>query len=218
MPTGVAFFRRREPPVRNDQFRPLPACLMGQVAPGCTQGRISEPAPSGASTRQPFLPQHPRRVQAVNNDPAVGFGQACCQDVRVMGADIIDPAMQPGHLHGGCAVAREPLVQRESARQTCRSSRNAVSNGRGFSTRSITVPSLVATLARRRTPTSTPTRQSGSAPLGCWGRWTTTRTLASIRVRLPRTEIASTRARPARMRRSTRRVFSCVRQCRSPAA
>ena len=81
----------------------------------------------------------------------------------------------------------------------------------GSATCSITTPSAVATVARRRTPTSTPTREPGSATPGCWGRWTSTRTLASRRVPLRRTEIASTRARPARMRRSMRRVFSWVR-------
>lgn len=62
--------------------------------------------------------------------------------------------------------------------------------------RLITTPSAVATVAKRRTPTSTPTGEPGCATLGCWGRWTSTRTLASNRVPLRRTEIASTRARP----------------------
>ena len=63
-----------------------------------------ESAPSGAGTREALLPQHPRRVQTFNNDPAVGFGQSCCQDVQVMGADIVDPAMQPGNLGGALTV------------------------------------------------------------------------------------------------------------------
>jgi hypothetical protein len=50
------------------------------------------------------LPQHPRRVQPFNNDPAVGFSQSCRQDVEVMGTDIIDPAMQPGNLGGALTV------------------------------------------------------------------------------------------------------------------
>ena len=54
---------------------------------------------------QALLPQHPRRVQTFNNDPAVGFSQPCGQDVQVMGADIIDPAMQPGNLGGAFTVA-----------------------------------------------------------------------------------------------------------------
>ena len=44
--------------------------------------------------RQAPLPQHPRGVQAFNNDAAVGLSQPCCQDVQVMRADVGDPAMQ----------------------------------------------------------------------------------------------------------------------------
>ncbi|COV91869.1 Uncharacterised protein [Mycobacterium tuberculosis] len=102
-------------------------------------------------------------------------------------------------------------MQRDRARQTCRSSLSAASSGRGFGTRSSTAPSAVATVARRRTPTSTPTREPGSVTFGCCGRCTRTRTLASIRVPLRRTVIASTRDRPLAMSRSTRRVFSWVR-------
>ena len=128
-----------------------------------------------------------------------------------MGADIIDPAVQPGNLCGARTVLPRAFRAARPCPAYCRSSRSAASSGRGFSTCSITTPSAVATVAKRRTPTSTPTREPGSATLGCWGRWTSTRTLASKRVPLRRTEIASTRARPARMRRSMRRVFSCVR-------
>ena len=35
MPAGMAGFRRREPAVSNDQLRPVPACLIGEVAPRC---------------------------------------------------------------------------------------------------------------------------------------------------------------------------------------
>ncbi len=75
----------------------------------------------------------------------------------------------------------------------------------------MTFPSASATVARRRTPTSTPTRESGWVAWGCWGRCTSTRTLASSRIPLRRTLIASTRARPLEVSRSIRRVFSCVR-------
>ena len=207
----MAGFRRREPAVSNDELRPVPACLIGQVAPRCAQGRIGQSPPPGAGTREALLPQHPRRVQTFNNDAAVGFGQPCGQDVQVMGADVSDPAVQPGNLLVRARYCREPFVQRDRARHSCRSSLNAAASGRGLATCSITTPSAVATVAKRRTPTSTPTREPGSATPGCWGRWTSTRTLASRRVPLRRTEIASTRARPARMRRSIPRVFSWVR-------
>ncbi len=101
----LAGFRRREPAVSDHQLRPVPACLVGQVPTGCAQGGIGQSAPSGAGTRQPFLPQHPRGVQTFNNDPAVGFSQPCRQDVQVMSADIGDPAMQPGNLGGAVTVA-----------------------------------------------------------------------------------------------------------------
>ena len=104
MPAGMAGFRRREPAVSDDELRPVPACLIGQVAPRCGQGCIGESTPPGAGTREALLPQHPRRVQTFNNDAAVGFGQPCGQDVQVMGADVIDPAVQPGNLRGACAV------------------------------------------------------------------------------------------------------------------
>ena len=58
----------------------------------------------GAGTRQALLPQHPRSVETFNNDAAVGFSQPCCQDVQVMSADIVDPAVQPGQ--SGWCVAR----------------------------------------------------------------------------------------------------------------
>jgi hypothetical protein len=77
--------------------------------------------------------------------------------------------------------------------------------------RSRTSPRSSATVASRRTPTSIPTRESGSATFGWIGRCTSTRTHASIRVPLRRTEIASTRARPPRINRSIRRMFSWVR-------
>ncbi|CPB82737.1 Uncharacterised protein [Mycobacterium tuberculosis] len=51
------------------------------------------------------MPQHPRSVQTFNNDVAVGLSQSCCQDMQVMSADIVDPAMQPGNLGGALAVA-----------------------------------------------------------------------------------------------------------------
>jgi hypothetical protein len=50
------------------------------------------------------LPQHSRRVQAFNNDAAVSFSQSRCQDMQMVGADIIDPAMQPGHLGAALTV------------------------------------------------------------------------------------------------------------------
>ena len=68
-------------------------------------------------------------------------------------------------------------MQRERARLACRSSLSAASSGRGFGTCSSTAPPSLATVARRRTPTSTPTREPGSATPGCCGRCTRTRTL-----------------------------------------
>jgi hypothetical protein len=50
------------------------------------------------------LSQHSRRVQAFNNDPAVGFSQSRREDVKVMRANIIDPAVQPGNLGGALTV------------------------------------------------------------------------------------------------------------------
>ncbi|CFS66248.1 Uncharacterised protein [Mycobacterium tuberculosis] len=35
----------------------------------------------------------------------MGLSQPCRQDVQVMGADIVDPAMQPGNLSGALTVA-----------------------------------------------------------------------------------------------------------------
>ncbi|COV00326.1 Uncharacterised protein [Mycobacterium tuberculosis] len=102
-------------------------------------------------------------------------------------------------------------MHRDRARLAYRSSLSAASSGRGLGTSSSTAPASLATVASRRTPTSTPTREPGCATLGCCGRCTRTRTLASSRVPLRRTEIASTRARPVAMSRSIRRVFSCVR-------
>lgn len=69
------------------------------------QGGIGESAPAGAGTRQPFLPQHPRAVQTFDNDLAVGFSQPCRQDVQVMSADIVDPAVQPANLCGALTAA-----------------------------------------------------------------------------------------------------------------
>ena len=105
MPAGMAGFRRREPAVSDDQLRPVPARLVGQVPPRCAQGRVGQSTPTGAGTRQALLPQHPRGVQTFNNDAAVGFSQPCCQDVQVMSADIVDPAVQPGNLVGALTVA-----------------------------------------------------------------------------------------------------------------
>jgi hypothetical protein len=105
MLTQVTGFRRREPAVSDHQLRPVPARLVGQVPAGCAQGGIGESAPSGAGTRQPFLPQHPCGVQTFDNDPTVGFSQPCRQDVQVISADIVDPAMQPGNLGGALTVA-----------------------------------------------------------------------------------------------------------------
>jgi hypothetical protein len=50
------------------------------------------------------LPQHSRRVQPFDNDAAVGLSQPRCQDVHMVGADIVDPAVQPGHLGGALTV------------------------------------------------------------------------------------------------------------------
>ncbi|CFE45421.1 Uncharacterised protein [Mycobacterium tuberculosis] len=69
------------------------------------QGRVRQSAPAGAGAGKPLLPQHPRSVQTFNNDVAAGLSQSCCQDMQVMSADIVDPAMQPGNLGGALAVA-----------------------------------------------------------------------------------------------------------------
>jgi hypothetical protein len=71
----------------------------------CAQGRIRQSTPAGAGTRKALLPQHPRSVQTFNNDAAVSFSQSCCQDVQVMSADVVDPAVQPGNLCGALTVA-----------------------------------------------------------------------------------------------------------------
>jgi hypothetical protein len=91
MPAGMAGFRRREPAVSDHQLRPVPARRGGQVAPRCAQGRIRESAPTSAGTRKALLAQHPRRVQPFDNDPAVGLSQTRCQDMQMVGADIVDP-------------------------------------------------------------------------------------------------------------------------------
>jgi hypothetical protein len=104
MPTNVAGLRRREPPVGDHELRPVPGCLVRQLLPWGAQGGIGESTPSGAGTWQALLPQHSRRVQAFDNDAAVSFGQSGCQDVEVVGADIVDPAMQSGHLGGAFTI------------------------------------------------------------------------------------------------------------------
>ena len=55
-------------------------------------------------SKEAFLPQHPRGVQALNNDPAVSLGQSCCQAMQMVGTDIVDPAMQPGHLGSALTI------------------------------------------------------------------------------------------------------------------
>lgn len=55
-------------------------------------------------TGQPLLPDHPCGVQAFDHDAAVGFGQSCCQNMQMMGTDIVDPAMQPGQLTGALTI------------------------------------------------------------------------------------------------------------------
>jgi hypothetical protein len=52
----------------------------------------------------PFCRSIPAASKPFDNDPAVCLSQSCCQDVQVMSADIIDPAMQPGNLGGALAV------------------------------------------------------------------------------------------------------------------
>jgi hypothetical protein len=69
------------------------------------QGGIRKPAPTSAGASEALLPQHPRSVQTFDNDPAVSFGQPCCQDMQMVGADIVDPAMEPGDLGGAFTVA-----------------------------------------------------------------------------------------------------------------
>ncbi len=212
MPTGMAGFRRREPAVSDHQLRPVPTRLIGQLPPRCAQGRIGESTPSGAGTRQTLLPHHPRRVQTFNIDPAVGFSQSCCQNVEVMSANIVDPAVQPGNLGGALAVpSRAFRAARPCPAQLPQLPQRGIKRTR--------IPNLsthnAVSVSDRREPTdpdiNTHPRLGLSHASGCWGRCTTTRTLASRRVPLRRTLIANTRARPARMRRSILRVFSCVR-------
>ncbi|CFB07288.1 Uncharacterised protein [Mycobacterium tuberculosis] len=69
------------------------------------QGRVGESAPASAGTREALLPQHPCRVQAFDNDAAVGLSQMRCQTVQVVGANIVDPAVQPGYFGGALTVA-----------------------------------------------------------------------------------------------------------------
>lgn len=53
----------------------------------------------------PLLPHHRRGVGTFDNDAAVGCSQSCGQDGQMVGADIVDPALRPGHAAGvlGCA-------------------------------------------------------------------------------------------------------------------
>jgi hypothetical protein len=72
-------------------------------ARGAQRG-IGQATPTRTSTWQAFLPQHPGHVQTFNNDAAVSFSQSRGQDVQMMRTDIIDPAMQPGHLSGALTI------------------------------------------------------------------------------------------------------------------
>ena len=86
--------------------------------------------------------------------------------VQVVGADIVDPAMQPGNLGGALTVAPRAF----------RAARPCTAGVPQLFERSLERSwighlfnhlrrRLSATVARRRTPTSTPTREPGSATL-----------------------------------------------------
>ena len=160
--------------------RPVPACFVCQVATRCSQCRVRQAPAPRPRTCQTFLPQHRGGVQAFNNDAAVSFGQPRCEDMQVMTADIVDPAMQPGQF--GCAFA----VPSGTLRTTRACPRHMPQLTQRCFQRAWVRPldgsrhrRAVATVANRRTPTSTPTRESGRVTRGCTGRWSSTRTLAS---------------------------------------
>jgi hypothetical protein len=69
----------------------------------------------------------------------------------------------------------------------------------------------LATVARTRTPTSTPTREPGMVTRGRIGRWTSTWNATIRRVPLRETVAARILARPLPMRRCSLRVFSWTR-------
>ena len=165
----------RRPPAAT---RTSPPCRPDAAA--VCQGRIGEAAPAGAGTRQALLPQHPRRVQTFDNDPAVGLGQPCCQDVEVVGADIVDPAMQPGYLCAALTVAPRAF----GATRPCPAQLAAALSARlpaaaGSAPARSPRPQRWRQWPGRRTPTSTPTRESGSARRGLLRAPDRTRTPAS---------------------------------------
>ncbi len=63
---------------------------MGQVPARVPRSSLTV-APAGTERSA----QHPRSVKPSSNDVAVGLSQSCCQDMQVMSADIVDPAMRP---------------------------------------------------------------------------------------------------------------------------
>ena len=54
MPAGMAGFRRREPAVGNDRLRPVPARLIGQVAPGVPGAASESPRRLARAPDKPF--------------------------------------------------------------------------------------------------------------------------------------------------------------------
>ena len=181
------------------------ACLIGQVA-GRVPRAASESPRRSRGHPEALLPHHARGVQT--RQMGVGFSQPCCQDVQVMSPDVIDRRSSREIWVLRARYRREPRVQRDRARHTWRISRNAASSGRGLATRSITVTSLVATVAKRR-PRYRHRPQTSSATLDCCGRWTSTRTLASSRAPLRRTEIGE--PRPPRTDEAFDAAGLCVR-------
>jgi hypothetical protein len=134
-------------------------------------------------------------------------------------------AASRGPRAGPSAAASRPRpVPRPRSR---RGSWRAWSSGGGCGSRGCRRPGAAAARssgwsrrggASTRTPTSTPTLESGSATPGCRGRRTRTRNAAISLAPFRDTVTARIRARPFTRSRSSRRVFSCTRTPLTPSA
>src|SRR5262245_44768768 len=64
----VTQFGRWVPAVGHDEPGPVPAGLVAQLPPRSCQGRIGEATASGLGSGEPFLAEHPRRIQSFGHD------------------------------------------------------------------------------------------------------------------------------------------------------
>ncbi len=211
MPAGMAGSTMGTSVWRPPDLDPYQPVLCGQVtARGC-QGRDRQCAPSGARPRQSLLPQHSRRICDLRQ--RYGRGRPIVLSARAGGGyGHVDPTVQPGQLvvrsqwRELCSVRCAAGTRKTRATQHQAGEDSALFKHRA---------SAFATVAKRRTPTSTPTRESAPHAAVSVGR--AIRTLASRRVPLRRTVTPA----PAPDLMMSRLPGGCSRTygwCRSPAA